>query len=251
MGFPSNLVPTTIISAAATLLISAYASAQENPEVNTQKTLDRIEQKIDKLDEQNQQIKESVHDSLLGERKHGVEFNFFRILIFGEDGQRSLSGGYSYFDHKNKVEIAVPWIYHNDNHEDYYEAISDEKLLSVNVGLHYRKYLSHRLSGFYISGFARMNHMKGVEDNSYGFYYYDVSPPESIEKTSETKLGLGVGIGYRAFSSDGFYWGVSLNVGRYIVGETDVFESTDTGFAELDDNEIIVDIELLKFGYAF
>ena len=67
--------------------------------------------------------------------------------------------------------------------------------------------------------------------------------------SSENKLGIGIGIGYRKFSYKGFYWGTSLNLGRYFLGENGKYIGEFLWYD--NDSEIILNFELLKFGWAF
>ena len=62
-------------------------------------------------------------------------------------------------------------------------------------------------------------------------------------------MGVGIGIGYRIFLKSGYYWGASLSVGHYLVGENNKFGVSNLVYA--DDKARIADIELFKFGYAF
>lgn len=58
-----------------------------------------------------------------------------------------------------------------------------------------------------------------------------------------------MGLGYRKFSYRGLYWGASLNIGRYLLGKNDYFRG---GIFDYDnDAEMIYDVELFKFGWAF
>lgn len=166
-------------------------------------------------------------------RKFGVEFNIPRLLTYSESW-KSASGTFSLFNQVNKVEIALPWsmAFFTDR-----EGSADEEHFDVsNLDIHYRKFLGEDMDGFYLSGFARVSHLNGLlkyEDN--------------YEKTM--KLGVGVGLGYRVFPKiQRYYWGVGLIVGRYITGENDIYR--EVGFG-IEDTPIIVDIEFLKFGYAF
>jgi hypothetical protein len=54
------------------------------------------------------------------------------------------------------------------------------------------------------------------------------------------------GIGYRYFSTSGFYWGTSIVYGAYFSAD----ERTIQGVT-LDDTKTILDLEILKFGFAF
>ncbi|MCJ8322064.1 MAG: hypothetical protein MJK12_20710 [Colwellia sp.] len=42
-----------------------------------------------------------------------------------------------------------------------------------------------------------------------------------------------------------------LSLGKYLVGESDMFLDAEGISATLDDEEFNIDIELLKFGFAF
>jgi len=167
-------------------------------------------------------------------KNYGVELGLPRLLTINDEWQ-SFSGTFSYFDHENQVEYAVPWLYSN-------EKVSDESNYNdtrvINVDLHYRKFL-REMGSLYFSGFARVTNIDGKLLREPGY-------------AKVTKLGAGVGLGYRYFStSSPFYWGAGIIFGRYILGDNDMFEDTITGISFMDDAPWIVDVELLKFGYAF
>ena len=166
-------------------------------------------------------------------REFGVEFNIPRLLTYSESW-KSVSGTFSYFNHEDKVEIALPWsmAFFTDR-----EGLADEEHFDVsNLDIHYRKFLGEEMNGFYLSGFARASYLNGLLENE-----------DKYDKTM--KLGVGVGLGYRVFpSTQRHYWGVGLIVGRYITGENELYREVGLG---IEDMPIIVDIEFLKFGYAF
>lgn len=230
-------------------LASTSVLAQDNAESNDR--LERIEQKLDRLVGSADKQDQTFIEQPLGDRRYGVEFNFFRLLTLGQS-QESLSGTFSLFNTDNNTEIAFPFMYSRGEHDEIYHYYSspygyisgydkpNKDLTSFTVDAHYRKYLGHRLDGFYISGFGRMAHLNGLKDEDSQF-----------SEGSETKFGVGVGIGYRIISDDGFYWGASLSMGRYLVGDSEVFHDSENLSADIDDSEIIFDVELLKFGYAF
>jgi hypothetical protein len=166
-------------------------------------------------------------DNLPKEKHFGVEVNPFYLLILtpGDNSETFLSGTFSYFDHENLVEIAIPLHYMTEESDDY-------KQFTVDV--HYRKFINDFIGGFYYSGFARLAKLEGEAGNSY---------------IKQTKFGLGVGIGFRLFHKSGFYWGASLGLGSYVTGDNDQF--VNNLFVVTDDSRLIVDIELFKFGYTF
>ena len=166
-------------------------------------------------------------------KKLGVEFNFPRILTYS-DSWKSASGSFSYFNQQDNVEIALPW--HMAFYTDKFDETGEEHYDVYNVDIHYRKFLGPKMDGFYLSGFVRYSYLNGLLEHE-----------DSYKKTS--KLGLGVGIGYRIFpKTQPFYWGVGLIVGRYMTGENELYR--EVGLS-IEDAPYIVDIELLKFGYAF
>ena len=171
-------------------------------------------------------------------REFGVEFNFPRLLTYS-DSWKTASGTFSYFDHINKVEYAMPWTIQKHSNDSYDSYPHIEKSLDINtLDLHYRKFLGEELNGFYLSGFTRLAHLDGK------MRYED-----AYQKT--TKLGLGAGLGYRLFpNKQRFYWGAGLIVGRYISGDNDVYEQS-VDWLGFDDMPLIIDVEFLKFGYAF
>ena len=173
-------------------------------------------------------------DSLpLQGKKFGVEFNIPRLLTYS-DSWKSLSGTFSYFQPQERVEIAFPWIVslYTDRINEMDEAHFDVHSLDV----HYRQFLGEEMDGFYLSGFVRAAYLNGLLDDE-----------DHYKKTM--KFGLGVGLGYRFFSrSQPYYWGIGLIVGRYITGENDIYREVGLG---IEDTPLIIDVEFLKFGYAF
>ena len=166
-------------------------------------------------------------------RKYGVEFNIPRLLTYSESW-KSASGTFSYFNQKDHVEIALPW--HIAFYTDREGEVDEEHYDVYNVDIHYRKFLGTEMDGFYLSGFTRLSYLNGLLE------YED-----RYKKT--TKLGIGVGLGYRVLpKTQRYYWGVGLIVGRYITGENEIYR--EVGFG-IEDAPFIIDVEFLKFGYAF
>ncbi len=166
--------------------------------------------------------------------KHfGVEFNIPRLLTYS-DSWKSLSGSFSYLYQEDNVEIALPCsvAFFTDRAVEVDEAHFDV----TNVDVHYRKFLGEQMDGFYLSGFVRASFLNGL-----------LQDEDDYKKT--TKLGLGVGLGYRVFPKNKpYYWGVGLIIGRYMTGKNELYREVGL---RIEDTPIIVDIEFLKFGYAF
>src|SRR6056297_390117 len=167
----------------------------------------------------------------LMDKKYGIEANILRLFYMNESV--SFSGGFSLFDVARNAEISFPV---------YYEKPEDG-ITTFTADCHYRHFLNNSQNGFFIACFSHLAALEGAAKLSN-------EDPEGArqkfvkgENTSHLKLGVGIGIGFRRFSQSGIYWGCSLNVGRYILGDDDVFYHD-----ALVDSKYILSAELLKFG---
>jgi hypothetical protein len=168
-------------------------------------------------------------------KKYGIELNLFRILQI--DKAIALSGTFSLFNLNKRVEIAFPV---------YYAKPEDKYDLSVfTIDCHYRYFFGNTLNGFYASGFVRYANLNGYTGNN-GLFDARNSIGTS---TSENKIGIGFGVGFRKFSYRGLYWGASISIGRYYIGENGIFYGNFLSWD--DDAKYILDIECLKIGWAF
>ena len=217
-------------------LLSLTAQADDAPRI------DPIEKKVDTAIEKHERIDSEVENTPLQGRNYGVEFNLIRLLMINDD-YRSFSGTVSYFDHARPAEIALPFFYSSDQYGS-----DNERFTLLTMDVHYRSFLGDTLNGFYVSGFGRFARLHGSTGGGRGLFS---DGNASRYTATEHKIGIGVGIGYRIFSKKRIYWGTSLSAGRYILGENDKFY--DSNFLDIldEDSETILDIELLKFGYAF
>lgn len=230
------------------LVISAPLWAESGSLEKIDKKLDALDQKVDAVQDTSNKIYSKVENNPLGNKHYGVEFNLFRLLLV-EDGEYQLSGGFSYFDTQNSREYAFP-VFISSVKSDSEQYPSTYKFSTVDF--HYRQYLGDTLTGFYLSGFARAAQIKALVGYDYAPSVFSIAGSCSdcgpSYYDSEYKLGIGVGLGYRIISKNGLYWGCGLILGKYVVGENDKFREGD-GINE--DAELIVDAELLKFGYSF
>ena len=194
-------------------------------------------------------------------RRFGVEFNIPRLLTYNK-AWRSLSGSFSYFNHHNNTEIAFPWLVakygsDDDSAANNHNTIDvNDSLTTKSIDMHYRKFYDNQLNGFYMSAFARVAHFDGyvyTHNNSLPAPSSEIDKPSYQRSSKEFKklrFGLGIGLGYRIFSQNKrLYWGAGMILGRYI-DDTDYDLVNDGGFFA-ENTPIIVDAELLKFGYAF
>ncbi len=190
--------------------------------------------KIDSIYNFQKKMYAESKNSPLAEKKVGLEFNFFRLLMI--DSYPTVSGGVSLFNINRQAEVSIPFYIQGQKESG--------DLIDITVDCHFRYFLGNTQNGFYLSAFARYAYLKGTLGEDYLF-----GSSVTNTKSDESKLGVGVGIGCRIFSYRGLYWGTSISFGRYIVGESNKFAS---GILSMDDdNEYILDFELLKFGWAF
>ena len=193
-------------------------------------------------------------------RKFGVEFNIPRVLSYSK-AWKSLSGSFSYFNHRNSTEIAFPWLiakYGSDDTDASAPSYNDanNSLINKSLDMHYRKFFDNELNGFYFSVFTRLSHFDG---SVYAGQSSSTNPSSNLDKPiyyrttkklKKLRIGLGVGLGYRLFPKNKrLYWGAGIILGRYI--DDTEYDFVNNGGAVTENTPIIIDAELLKFGYAF
>jgi len=187
---------------------------------------------ITKLDKIYQEVE---YVDPLADKTFGLEFNPAYLLLASADDQVVISSGFSLFKADRHAEIAFPIFFRDSNKEN-------GEITTLTIDGHYRRFLGEHQSGFYLGGSVRYKYARGRED-------IDAIPFFRIETGDEItlhKFGVGFGIGYRYFSRSGFYWGTSLTVGRYFTDTEHLIDGDD-----LFNGKGYIDIELLKFGYAF
>ena len=178
----------------------------------------------------------------LENRKYGVEFNPAYFLVSSSHSYTVLSGGFSFFDIDRRAEVACPIFYQSGTSES-----SGKHTLTLwNQDVAYRRFLGQHQDGFYIEGGVRYTHIRGEEGGDISIFGISLFPSSSAPIITTDKVGAMFGIGYRYFSSSGFYWGTSLVYGSYFSDDERTIQGV-TG----DDSKTILDIEILKFGYAF
>jgi hypothetical protein len=175
----------------------------------------------------------------LENKKYGVEINPAYMLLSSARSYFVLSGGFSFFNIDRHAEIVCPIFFQNG-------ASGVNELTLWNQDIVYRIFLGQHQDGFYLEGGIRYTHIRGESDDGIsllGINLFSTSPASII---TTDKLGGMFGVGYRYFSSSGFYWGTSLSVGAYFSADVRTIKGV-----ILDDTKTIIDFEILKFGYAF
>jgi hypothetical protein len=202
--------------------------------------VDSIYKTQKEMQKQQNLIYETLKNNPLQNKKYGIEINLFRLLMWDADMwniNHTFSSTFSLFSYKRDVEIAFPFFYNNSD---------NSPIRQITLDCQYRKFLGNTQTGFFITGFIRYANLHG----EYGDWW-DIQGwnDEDNGIGTENKVGIGFGFGYRKFSYKGFYWGTSLNLGRYLIGESDLFKSSPLWYD--NDSEFIFNFEFFKFGYAF
>jgi hypothetical protein len=175
----------------------------------------------------------------------GIELNLARMLWSSAGDFFTVSGTFSVFSFHRSSELAFPFFYQNGStttRQMLEDTERDIPLTLVNVDAAWRYFIGRYQEGFYFSVGTRYTYIRGVEGYDFYFTSIDKGGPVSTAK----KVGAYFGIGYRYFTHSGFYWGVSLSFGRYFSNDT-------RDFLEVfgDDSKTILDVEILKVGFAF
>lgn len=196
------------------------------------------------LELQRSMLEEMSYVSPLLNKHVGAELNLARLLVSTGQDYLTFSGSFSLFAVTRSAEIAFPFFLRTGKGESK-EMFGGEKyevpLTLFNLDATYRRFLGRHQGGFYVSGGMRYTYIHGIEGTDYFFFGASGDDQESTMH----RVGAYFGIGYRYFSHSGFYWGTSLIYGRYFGKARDYQEVL------LDDGEVILDLEFLKFGFAF
>ena len=211
------------------------------------------------------EIKHREKEGLPEGRQYGVELNPVRFLqpmvthsdVAAYKSYRSYTGTVSYFSRALNAEFALPFMWVSNKYE-HRESGENTRFSLISLDGHYRHFMGDTVNGFYLSGFGRFARLHGrtgeepvrrkSSSGAPGEVLYTVFDDATHPYKTKNKFGMGVGIGYRNFFKNGMYWGASLSVGRYISGKKHQFIHDAAGG---DDEQNIIDVELLKFGYAF
>jgi len=170
----------------------------------------------------------------------GLEINPGLLLYARGQKATVVSAGFSYFPQNRKSEITIPIVYEYSKDSDWFF----ENGKSVNLELHYRKFLMGKVGGIYSDIGIKYNYAYSEPSDD----YENIEPDEP---KSMRRLGLGFGMGYRIFSDDRFYLGIGVFLGSYFLGR-DIDNSTGISSSLFtSDERSFFTIQLLKIGYAF
>ena len=231
----------TICSCILVFLYSVVLIAQDS--TNNAK-LDTVLLFQKKMSSQQDKIYDEVvrYKEPLENRNYGIEFNPAYFLVSNSRSYLVLSGGFSFFNAERHAEIACPFFYQSGTDENS----GTHELTLWNQDIVYRKFLGQHQDGFYIEGGIRYTHIRGEQSSGISIFGVDLFTPSSVQIITTDKAGAMFGIGYRYFSSSGIYWGISFVWGSYFTADKRPIQGV-LG----DDTRTILDVEILKFGYAF
>jgi hypothetical protein len=194
------------------------------------------------LDQQEKIYNEVVrYKEPLENKKFGIELNPAYLLVSSSRSYLILSAGISFFSIDRNAEIACPIFYQSGSSKE----TGGRDVTLWNQDIIYRRFLGQHQDGFYLEGGLRYTHIRGEEENGFSIFGISIGSTTAPIITTD-KVGAMFGIGYRYFSSSGFYWGTSISYGAY-------FSADERNIKEVypDDTKTIIDFEILKFGVAF
>ncbi|MCD6204787.1 MAG: hypothetical protein J7L22_03900 [Candidatus Marinimicrobia bacterium] len=172
------------------------------------------------------------------EYHYGVEFNPGLLLYAIDDEATVISAGFSLFPKNRKTELTVPIIFENTKDDQWFGGIYSGT--SLNIGLHYRRFLTGKVGGAYTSIGIKYNYA----------YLRSEDDCETDFTKIVSRLGAGFGIGYRVFSDERIYWGIGIFLGSYLLGR-DISDTINVSSMFTRDEMSIITIQILKVGFAF
>jgi len=233
---------TIIVSLVLPFLVSAQDSTT-SAKIDTMLIYQRA-----MMEMQKKTLEEVQYDEPLAHKWAGIELDLAYLLFSSAGDYLTVPATFSLFNVNRSAEVAFPIFYqHGAKHENGGSASGgyDVPLTLFNLDATYRQFIGKHQDGLYFSVGTRYTYIKGVGGGGIDLGIASINFGGGTPITV-SKIGAYFGIGYRDFTKSGFYWGTSLIVGRYFSNDTrDVQEVT------LDDSRTILDIELLKFGFAF
>lgn len=152
--------------ACSSALLVALASpviANDGDHSEIKETLERVEKKVDDIAHNTDATKVVIVDEPLQGKTQGFEINPIRFLMMDSE-ESTIAGTYSRFLVDKKVEIAFPFMWTSTEHDEFWarDEAGGKSASSFTLDMHYRKFLGHKMDGFYISGFARAVALSGV-----------------------------------------------------------------------------------------
>ncbi|MBN2366256.1 MAG: hypothetical protein EH225_09795 [Calditrichaeota bacterium] len=140
-----------------------------------------------------------------------------------------VSGEVNLWNVSRSAEINIPFQYvknpfvFDDENEDW-------DLRYYTIGVYYRYFFSQKQEGFFAQA---------------GWQYAGASVKEGGQEATGSLNSILFGFGYRLISDGGLFWGCGLSVGR-AWGKVEAPDGD-----EVQGSGLNIDIDLLKFGYAW
>ena len=216
-----KILLTSLLSLA---LISDFTFSEEGEGVTTDSLAVLIQSGNNRI------LDEVLYEDPTANKTMGVMFNPIATIMY-EDGLKII-GGFSYFPKGTKTELSLNLMYKNE---------SDDNDYTLNIDVLNRFYFDRKYrKGFHLISGLRL---ASYRDTDFPFFGNNI---EMSEKAADM-LGVSFGIGYRILNRNGWYWGTSMYVGRYLVEN----DKSDEGYNNSEFSDSFIWMELLKFGYIF
>ena len=216
-----KILLTSLLSLA---LISDFTFSEEGEGVTTDSLAVLIQSGNNRI------LDEVLYEDPTANKTMGVMFNPIATILY-EDGLK-LIGGFSYFPKGKKTELSLNLMYKNE---------SDDNDYTLNIDVLNRFYFDRKYrKGFHLLYGGRL---ASYSDTDFPFFGNNIEMPYL---TAADMLGVSFGVGYRILNRNGWYWGTSMYVGRYLV----INDKSDEGYTA-DFSDTFIWMEFLKIGYIF
>ncbi len=167
------------------------------------------------------------------------------ITTLAEDDEPYIRTGVSYFLEDSHYEVALPFAF-----ADYAEDSINNNQVTVSIfsaDLIVRRYWHKQPKGeggFYLGPFVRATYLL-----SYISHYNSTS--WELANNNDLKFGAGIDFGVKKITEGGFFWGASISIGQYFSGEHGKYNLPEGSNTFKYNQQEIIDIDLLKFGFVF
>ena len=216
-----KILLTSLLSLA---IISDFTFSEEGEGVTTDSLAVLIQSGNNRI------LDEVLYEDPTANKTMGAMFNPIATIMY-EDGLKII-GGFSYFPKGTKNELSLNLMYKNE---------SDDNDYTLNIDVLNRFYFDRKYrKGFHLLSGVRL---ASYSDTDFNFFDSNIEMPER----AADMLGVSFGVGYRILNRNGWYWGTSVYVGRYLVEN----DKSDEGYNNTEFNDSFIWMELLKFGYIF
>ncbi len=173
---------------------------------------------------------------------YGLEINPAAALVGSAYESMLLYAGVNILNYKRDVELAFPIT--------FWQEFKDNRNTILNIDAQYRWFMKDKQEGLFsifgvrISYFTHEDQYYDYIPLSNEYYFHD-------KQIDFLKFGVCFGMGYRYYSPKGIYWGFAIYIGRYLNNVDNGHDKEFDMFFINTGKRTFLEVEFLKFGYAF